>query len=209
VLVITTYTGLKEAIVAWTKRKDLDAVVGDFVTLAEERIWKRLRARAYSKDLALPYTALAASVSLPPDCITVQSIRDTASGRVGHVNVISPDRFNELQINPLIGGVLTTQVMVTDREIIFAAVPQQTGALTGRYLARDTALGEAQQSNQTITRYPSIYLFACMVEAYGYLRNTDEALLYEARLVKAIDEANEQQPYNGQMAYHAPRVTTR
>jgi hypothetical protein len=205
---ITTFDGLKASVLAWTKRTDLEALASDFVALAEERIWKRLRARAYSKDLSLPYTAGLAAVQLPADCITVQSIRDTSGGRVGHVSVISADRFNDLQINPLSGG-LTTSVMVTDREVIFAAAPQQSGALAGRYLARDAALGSAQQTNQTITRYPSIYLFATLVEAYAYLRNTDEATLYEARLVKSIDEANEQQAYSGQMAYHAPMVTTR
>jgi hypothetical protein len=207
--VISTYDGLKASILAWTKRTDLDALVPDFVALAEERIWKRLRARAFSKELNIAYSAGSPSVALPADCITVKSLRDTASGRVGEVNVISPDRFNELQVNPLMGGILTTQVMVTDREIIFAAAPQQAGTLTGRYLAKDTALGESQQINQTITRYPSIYLFACLVEAYAYLRNTDEATMYEARLVKAIDEANTQAPYDGQMTYHAPKVTTR
>lgn len=206
---LSTFDGLSAAVLAWTKRTDLGPLVADFVALAEERIWKRLRARAYSRDLTLPYTIGVAAVALPADCITVQSIRDTAGGRVGHVNVISPDRFNELQVNPLVGGALTTQVMVTDREIIFAATPQQVGTLAGRYLARDTALGSGQQTNQTITRYPSIYLYACLVEAFGYLRNTDEAMLYEARLVKAIDEANEQAPYSGQMTYHAPRVTVR
>jgi hypothetical protein len=52
------------------------------------------------------------------------------------------------------------------------------------------ALSEAAPTNDLLTDHPDAYLFATLCEAGPFLRDTELAAAYEARLERAIDEIN-------------------
>lgn len=204
---ITTYAELQTAVINWTKRPDLATLVPDFIALAEERIWARLRSKALTKDLAQAYLAAATTVDLPSDCISIISLVDTASGRSGMVEVVSPDRLAQLRVNTYEMDTSKTYLMSTGRQLVFVTAPSVGGTISGRYLAREPALSNTNTTNQVLSWYPSLYLFGALIELADHTRDEDGEQKYSARFNAAMNDANSQAAYLGERAYRAPDMT--
>jgi hypothetical protein len=206
-MAITTYAELLAAVTSWTNRIDLAARIPEFIALAETRIYEKFRAKSLTKALSLPYLAAATGVTLPSDLISVVSLRDTATGRTGAVDVISYDRYVELQNFAVLLDRTSTSVVVTGRELLFVVAPTSAGNIVGRYLAKEPALSGTNATNEILTQYPNLYLFATLLEAYDYLRDDISAVKYQARFDEAMNAANEQHAYIGERAYRSPKMT--
>lgn len=205
-MALTNYTQLQASVKAWSNRTDIDALIPDFIALAEVRIYAKFRAKLLTSDLSLPYLAAATSVSFPANFISAQSLYDTASGKTGRVEVVSADRFTELQVDPQLLNTSMTQVLVTGRELIFVTPPTQSGTIKGRYMTKEPALSVAS-TNYILTNYPSLYLFSSMMEVADYLKDDGMLAKYQGRFDAALEEANTQTPYVGERAYRSPRMT--
>lgn len=206
-MALTTYTELQAAIVAWANRTDLTALIPDFISLAEVRIWTSLRGKALVKDFSLPYLAAASSVDLPSDMISVLSLVDTSGARAGLITVLGNDRFAELQANPVMIDTTTTQMLNTGRTLYFVSVPSAAGTITGKYLAREPALSGSVATNYVLTNYPDLYLFGALLEVSDYLKDDAQILKYKTRFEMSMADANSQSGYMGQRPYISPSMT--
>jgi hypothetical protein len=207
-MAVTTYAELQTAVVSWTNRTNLTARIPEFIALAEVRIWAKLRAKSLTKDLAVTYIAGDTEKALPTDLISVVSLRDTAGGRSGLVEVVSYDRYQEAQTNSsILVDTTRTYVVVTGRQLLFVNAPTVSGSIVGRYLAKEPALSGSVATNEILTQYPDLYLFASLIEAYDYLHDDSNLAKYVARFGEAMDAANQQHAYIGERAYRSPRMT--
>lgn len=206
-MAITTYTELQAAVKAWANRTDLDAVIPDFIRLAEVRIWASFRAKALTQDLSLPYAISASGVTLPSDCISVVTLKDTVGTRTGEVEVVSYDRYAELQLQPYIADQSKTYAVVTGREVLFLSAATDAGTISGKYLAKEPSLSGSVATNYILTNYPDLYLFGSLLELCDYLKDDEGAIKYNLRFDKALEQANTQHAYIGERTYRSPRMT--
>jgi hypothetical protein len=200
-MALTTYTELKAAVASWTKRDDLVAIIPDFITLAEERIWNKLRSKALMKDLSIAYSGGATTATLPTDCISVVSLVNTSAGRAGLVDVVNPDAYADLQAYTYKQDATHTYAMVTGRQVIFVAAASAAGTLSGRYLAKEPALSVSNSSNQVLAWYPSLYLFGALVELADHTKDDAAFSKHMARFDLAMADANSQAAYTGERFY--------
>lgn len=206
-MALSNFTELKASIIAWSSSTELTAVIDDLVTLAEVRIYEKLRAKSLTKDLSLAYVATNSSVTLPADCISVLSLRDTNTTRSGKVEVIGTDKFTDSQSSPITLDTTKTQVLVTGRELIFVTARTDSGTIVGRYFAKEPALSVGNPTNVILTNYPMLYLFGGLIEAFSYLMDEEAATKYEVRFGQAMDAANSQNAYLGQRQHIEPSMT--
>jgi hypothetical protein len=183
-MAITTYAELKAAAANWLVRSDLTERIPEFVTLAEARLNRVLRARLAETELDLTTTLGSRRVTLPAGF--TEPLR---------VWIVKADGRTELPFleASLIGasslrgepGVWT----IDGASLAFERPCDQAYGLTLRML-KAFALSDAAPTNALLADAPDVYLFAILCEAAPFLRDAELAGAYEARLERAIGELN-------------------
>lgn len=183
-MAISTYAELQTAVGNWLNRDDLSSRIPEFISLAEARFNRVIRA---------------------PDMVT----RDDAF-TVGSQYESLPDDFSELIRISIDGSppraleYLTPEEMAEKREKYhssqkpgyvtvaggnFEFLPTPDSSYTGTLLYYDKIDGlDTTDPNWLLTNHPDIYLFGSLVEAEPYVMNDERVPLWEARLQKALDE---------------------
>ena len=72
--------------------------------------------------------------------------------------------------------------------IVFAPVPDQTYEIQINYILKPTGLSATNSTTYLGTNFPNGLLYACLVEAYGFLKGPqDQLTLYENRYKQAVE----------------------
>ena len=72
--------------------------------------------------------------------------------------------------------------------IVFAPVPDQTYEIQINYILKPTGLSATNSTSYLGTNFPNGLLYACLVEAYGFLKGPqDQLTLYENRYKQAVE----------------------
>ena len=183
-MAITTYAELQSAAATWLVRGDLTQRIPEFITLAEARLNRVLRARLAETEVALTAVPGARTIALP-DGFT-EPLRlwlERAGGR-------EELRFVEAGLI----GVSTPRGepaawTVDGVNLAFDRPCDQAYPLTLRMLKR-FKLSDAAPANALLSDAPDVYLFATLAEAGPFLRDAELAGAYEAKLERAIRELN-------------------
>lgn len=180
---LSTYGQLKAAIADWMERSDLAERTGDFITLAEARLNRTLRARCLESDQTLTATPGSRSASLPPGFREALGLwLETPSGRCALAFRDPADmEADRIPGKPRFWG-------VDGDRLVFDRPCDQSHSLTLRMLGR-LNLSDSQPVNGVLTDYPDLYLFGALVEAAPYLRDADMLGLFAARFDAALTEA--------------------
>ena len=185
-MAITTYAELQAAAANWLVRADLTARIPEFITLAEARLNRVLRTRLAEEEVALSTTAGARTVPLPSGFGEALAVwLERPEGRIA-LPFLEPS----LMAATSLGGA-PERWTVDGANLAFDRPCDQAYALTLRMLRR-FQLSEAAPANALLTEHPDCYLFATLCEAAPFLRDAELAAAYEARLARAIKEANGQ-----------------
>lgn len=175
---IATYVDLQAAVVQWTNRSDLGALVADFVTLAEARMSADLSAKALEREQSVTITDAVAA--LPADVLDITGLRLDGATRP-EVEVTSRERLAEA---------------AADERRALAAIVGRTlelsvssGTLAIRAKCRVPALAD-NATNWVLTTFPNVYLFGALAEAYDYLRDDEQSQKYLRRYAEAVAQAN-------------------
>jgi hypothetical protein len=176
-MAITTYSELQASVAAWAHRSDLSAVIPDFITLAEERMNRDLRVR--QMEVALAETAIASNViAAPADTAGVKTL-----WIVGYETApLTPQTFDFVKANGT-EGVPAHWAWQGDN-LYFDG----SGTVTGVLYEKIPALSASNTTNWLLTAAPSLYLFGALAEAFVYVRNPEEALLWDGRFKQALAE---------------------
>jgi hypothetical protein len=181
---ITTYAELQAAAANWLVRADLTQRIPEFITLAEARLNRVLRARLAETEAALTATVGARTLPLPAGFAEPLALWIVSSGRREAMRFIEPSLLgaSSLQGRPCSWS-------IDGASLAFDRPCDQAYGLVLRMLAK-FALSNAQPTNGLLTDYPDAYLFATLCEAGPFLRDDALAGAYEARLERAIGEIN-------------------
>lgn len=183
-MAISTYSELQAAAANWLVRGDLTARIPEFITLAEARLNRVLRARLAEVEQSLTGVVGARTIALPStfaEALNLWLVRST--GR----EALEPYSADLMDASSVAGEPRFWSV--DGATLAFERPCDQAYSFTLRML-RKFALSDSAPTNDLLTQAPDIYLFATLCEAAPFLRDADLAAAYEARLARAIAEFN-------------------
>jgi hypothetical protein len=183
-MAITTYAELQAAAANWLVRADLTQRIPEFITLAEARLNRVLRARLAEAEAPLTATAGGRTIPLPSGFAEPLALWIVTAGERRALRFVEPSL---LGASSLRGRPCSWSI--DGATLAFERPCDQAYDLVLRMLAR-FALTDAQPTNGLLADYPDAYLFATLCEAGPFLRDDELAGAYEARLERAIAEIN-------------------
>jgi hypothetical protein len=188
---LASYTDLTAAVADWMARADTKFTgrVADHITLAEARIWRRVRLnRGKSAPTVLTIPAGTGFAALPSDFL----------GLVWVKSVDGPLRFEPIEVlqNDLVGSGATgddSAYSLDGQTFYYGTTPDADTDLTMVYYQRPAALSVAAANDLWLLETaPDIYLYASLLEAAIYTKRaggSDKVAEFGALLDKAIAEA--------------------
>lgn len=174
------YEWLKASIALWLHRTDLEAVIPDFVMLAEKRISGDLEARLSEGVTALTTTAGDASVPLPADFAEMRVLSLPGYGPLAYV---SPTQF---ELPGQSGSHVPRRYTITGNLLRLSPTPDAALTLSMVYRGGVPALADNGGTNWLIEQSADLYLAAAMCEALMYTRDAAELQKWEAKYAAAI-----------------------
>lgn len=186
-MAITTYAELQAAAANWLARSDLAARIPEFITLAEVRLNRVLRARLAEAEQELALPAGLRTIPLPAafaEPLALWLIRSAGRLALPFVEAAL------LGVSSLRGEPCAWTI--DGANLAFDRPADQPYAV-GLRMLRKFALSEAEPTNALLAGHPDVYLFATLCEAAPFLRDAELAHAYEARLARALAEANEKE----------------
>lgn len=190
-MALNSYAALKIAVTDWVARMDskLVAHVDDFITLAEVRIWDRVRLRAgLLQNQTLTVLAGQSTAALPSDFLGLHRIEGAGLPRMVYTSpdVLLDDDYAQTGSQ--------TDYSIEGTQFILGAAPDADTYLTYSYYKRPAALSGASDADLwLLLARPNIYLYAALLEAAIFMKEgggKDQTGKYGSLLDKAIADAN-------------------
>lgn len=183
-MAITTYAELQAAAANWLVRADLTARIPEFIALAEARLNRLLRMRLAEAEVALTATPGARTIPLPAGFGEPLALWIVETGGRRGLPFVEPSLMaaTSLAGRPAMWS-------VDGPNLAFERPCDQPYGFIFRLLTK-MALSDNAPTNALLSDCPDAYLFATLAEAGSFLRDTDLAQAYEAKLQAALDEIN-------------------
>jgi hypothetical protein len=178
-MAIATYSDLQTSVANWLKRSDLTSIIPDFITLAEARIARDLRLRRQVTNTALSTVAGTQTVSLPSDFLEMENITLTNTTPPAALSVVTPEIMDRKFPNGYVTGQPVVYTIVGD-QVQLGPTPDAVYTVSLDYYQRFAALSTTP-TNWLLTNHPSVYLFAALAEASGYVFNDERMPTWEAK----------------------------
>ena len=179
---IDTYATLKTAIAGWTHRDDLTASLGDFITMAETRIFSDLKVK--EMEARTDYTPTSRYLTTPTRLTSIRRIVAKAATPV-ELMATSPDGLR--RVYDTATGT-PSHYTVLGSEIEFNRIPNVDMEIL--HFAAPAALSDTDTSNAVLSAYPQIYLAACMVQAGLYMVDDGMVAKWQGMYADAVSAAN-------------------
>lgn len=190
-MAISNYTELVAAIKSWAVRSDtaFDAQVGNFIALAEDRLYhgspdegsEPLRVREIETDATLTFTTSGAAV--PSDYLSMRAL--TRPSSTYPLAYLPPHDFDVQTSIESSGGV---PQYYTVKGSTVELAPAWAGDLDILYYQRLPALTSG--TNDILTNYPNVYLFGALIEAFEWIESDARQAKMTRRYNGAVNAAN-------------------
>jgi len=180
-----TYKEMKDLVVFWVHRTDLDTVIDQVFELASERIGKDARLIVMEKALHIDFTATPEP--LPADFLAFRSLRANVAGGVRPLKVATG---NQLAIRNNTKGNSPTHYSMANNALQVG--PGQDGAsVDATYYQQPPPLVNDLDTNGVLTRWPSLYLYAAQIYIHNMAQDTESERVAQANWQIELDGANE------------------
>lgn len=191
-----TYSGLQTSLRNWLNRSDLNALVPDFIALAEEEINRSLRVR--QMEVSLAETDIADNIiTVPTGTVGVKTL--WISGY--ETTPLAAQSFEYVKSHGSTG--VPTHYAWQGDTFYFNG----EGTVLGVLYQHIPALSDDNTTNWVLSDAPSLYLFGALREAFDYLRDDTERDRWAARFQQVLDRvngANTRDQFSGPLAIPAP-----
>ncbi len=186
-MAITTYDELKTAIADFLNRDDLDAVVPNFIALAEANIQRKIRHWRQEKrstaELDTQYSAIPADF--------LEAIRFyVTSGDTKPLELISQAEMLDRKRKNLNTSGSPSYYAITAGEIEVYPVPDGTYDVELYYFSRVPALSDAAPTNWLLEYFPDVLLYGALVHSAPYLKEDARTQVWAALYQEAVDAIN-------------------
>jgi len=184
-MAITTYSELQAAIADWLNRSDLTARIPDFITLAETRINRDLRAREQqviaTANVDTPFFAL------PGDFLEFKSFRITdTGGNAFELMLATPEQISAALTESSVSNTPRFVTIIGDQFQLWPSPDQMyVGSLA--YVRKVPALSDAAPTNWLLTDAPDVYLYGSLMSAGPFLRDNEALVTFKTLFDEAIE----------------------
>lgn len=184
-----TYDNLKKAVLGQTHRKDLLGKFDDFLDITEVEVRSNsegsLKMNLSEKISTAPTSISTRFLALPAGFQSSRKVSITINDSIVGLKFRTPD-----QLTVRNGTGTPCFFTVRNNELEFDILPDDTYTVTITYISDLTPLSDTNQTNDILTKYPNIYLYGCLKQAFIFSEDLDEAAMYDGLFSEAISSAN-------------------
>jgi hypothetical protein len=183
---LATYTDLLAALPLWAMRTgdtEFTTAAPDFVTLAEARLNRILRAREMETSATL--TVSSGAYPLPADYIEARRVAANTDPVVA-LKYITPDQATEAYAGVVVTSGYPESYTTIGSSLYVYSTTTATVALD--YFQKIPALSVSNTTNWLLTKAPDVYLFASLVAAEAYMVNDSRVAGWKTLVDEAIKE---------------------
>lgn len=193
-MALDTYSDLKASLANWLHRADLEALIPDFIRLAEIQMNADVTSRSMETKVVLTATAGDANLDLPGDVLDIRRLQVLGSfNRV----LIYRSADEVAQENPLSRSGVPEVFMVHGSSLELAPIPDSNYSIELLYYQRIPALSDANPTNWLLTICPNAYLYGALLAAQPYLINDERIPMIQSLYRQAVDGLNLVDWYSG------------
>ena len=180
-MALTNYTTLQAALESALHRSDLDAPIVDFVTLAEDKLNKRLRLRAMENRVTSSVST--EYVALPTGFLSIRNVQINSDPKV-RLEYVTPDFIDFNYPDDTTGKPIFYTIV--GGEIQLAPPPDTTYTMEMSYFKKlDIA---TDSTNWVLTNAPRLYYYGSLLEAAAYLKNDKRVPMWSTLFEQALRE---------------------
>lgn len=184
-----TYENLKKAVLGQTHRGDLQLKFDDFLDITEVEIRSNpaesLKMNLNEKISTAPTSTTTRFLALPDGFQSARKFSVTIDSEIGELVFATPE---QMDIRPYTGT--PVYFTVRNNEIEFDIVPDVAYTVTMSYTSDLVPLSVSNQTNDILTKYPNIYLFGCLKQAFLFTEEYEQSAIYDGLFAEAISSAN-------------------
>lgn len=185
-----TYTDLQNDIVSWLENDELTAKVTTFISLAEFKINRELRAVEMESIATQALSAVSEFINLPTDNIKLRNLYIDNGGVPKKIPYITPIQMslwatdaNDKDGNPRAYTIIGQQVK-------FPGIPGNTNNAIFEYIAKEPELSVLYNSNWITNNAYDLILYGSLAEAESWLINDDRVVLWKTMFQEILDKMN-------------------
>jgi hypothetical protein len=162
-------------------------VVDGFISDAEFRILRDVDSDNNRKYASSNFIINQKFLNLPTDLLIIRSAEITSGSEIKFLQVRDVsfiDEYNQENTT----GEPRYYANWDENTIVFAPIPNTTYSIQVNYILKPTGLSATNQNTYLSQQFPNGLLYACLVEAYGFLKGPNDLLqYYEGRYKQAIE----------------------
>jgi len=192
-----TYDELKQKIIDYTEVSSnvfTDTILNGFINDAEFRILREVDSDNNRRYATANLIASTRFIDVPTDLLIVRSAQivdsDLADGSTDQNRDFLQFRDTSFmsEFNPTATtGVPKYYSNWDETRIVVAPTPNATYTIQLNYILKPTGLSSTNTTTYLSTEFPNGLLYACLVEAYGFLKGPVDMLqLYDKKYVEAV-----------------------
>ena len=187
----TTYADLVTKIRNYTEVDDTvftSAIINGFILDAEERILRDVNTDADRKYATASMVSGQKFLNFPNGALIIRALQITSGSDKIYLekrDTTFIDEFNPTQAT----GVPKYYANLDNDTLMFAPVPNTTFSIQASYVAKPAGLSSSNTQTYLSKNFPAGLLYACLIEAYGYLKGPIDMLqYYEKQYTNAISK---------------------
>ena len=192
-----TYDELKQKIIDYTEVSSnvfTDTILNGFINDAEFRILREVDSDNNRRYVSANLIASTRFIDTPTDLLIIRSAQivnsELASGDTNQNRDFLQFRDTSFmsEFNPTATtGVPKYYSNWDETKIVVAPTPDQTYTIQLNYILKPTGLSSTNTTTYLSTEFPNGLLYACLVEAYGFLKGPVDMLqLYDKKYVEVV-----------------------
>ena len=186
-----TYSDLVTKIRNYTEVDDTvftTAIVNGFILDAEERILRDVNTDADRRYATSTMVTSQKYLNFPTGALVIRALQITSGSDKIYLekrDTTFIDEFNPASST----GVPKYYANFDDDTLMFAPIPNTTFTIQASYVAKPDGLSSSNTQTYLSERFPNGLLYACLIEAFGYLKGPLDMLqYYEKQYTNAVSK---------------------
>jgi hypothetical protein len=162
-------------------------IIDGFISDAEFRILRDVDSDNNRKYATASVVVTQKYFNVPDNCLVIRSVQITVSGETKFLDIRDVTFVNEYNSESL-QGAPKYYANWDENTVIVAPTPDQAYTVQVNYILKPTGLSANTSTTYLSQQFPNGLLYACLVEAYGFLKGPQDMLqYYENRYKQAIE----------------------
>lgn len=186
-MALDSYDNLIKEIKDYTHRGDLGTKLSQFVQMCEVSMYANPTQCLKVRSMAVTSTTLTTGqyIGLPDEFESARSIRFVTDNYNQEVRFQAPEQMQKFPSNGR-----PNFYTIIGNEIQFDRTPDNEYTVELQYFRKAEPLSTSNQTNEILTKYPMIYLYGSLAQAFTYSQDSEQQAVYFKLFIDAITGAN-------------------